>query len=522
MSTYSEHMVKYRSYETTKYKSPVYIGTWPTGHWELESGDYTVTSDTPIRVRSDLVTSFNVQNPRLKDPVYRRWVPRKYPLEPPVEPVLYRIPLPVLKPRREGQSASSWNRALAKYRRIRDKVLIANGRNELRYLDRLAKYKKRFANYERLSQLAKYGFLSYRALDSCRDSEWHPYTRVRKIYIPDTGFSFDAERDIVGVTQNGYPVYSNSYAQGLGTYKSGVYDWPSQYGNPVEPRTEILELQEKVSLSAESMALSRLFDRMNQQDVHVGNLLAERHQSIEMIRSLILRAVALLKGRTLSRSAKVLPGTENGRLDNDFLMFQFGLRPLMQDIFTIAKQLHIGATVQNSDRVYVRASAKGTPQRFTVEEVIVSGSSSYVSDYELNESCRYVLEYRVINQPLQTLQSYGLVNPLEIAWELTPWSFVVDWFLPIGKWIRDAKAVTNLEFIRGTKSTTQRQVVTRRYQASGPPPLPVGNHSYVSIIETKQRVLLTEVPTVKFPKVKNPLTHYHIAEALALFTQRFR
>jgi hypothetical protein len=38
----------------------------------------------------------------------------------------------------------------------------------------------------------------------------------------------------------------------------------------------------------------------------------------------------------------------------------------------------------------------------------------------------------LINPDLQLLQQMGLVNPLSIAWEVVPFSFVVDWFTKFG------------------------------------------------------------------------------------------
>jgi hypothetical protein len=48
----------------------------------------------------------------------------------------------------------------------------------------------------------------------------------------------------------------------------------------------------------------------------------------------------------------------------------------------------------------------------------------------------------------------GLLNPENVAWELLPWSFVVDWFIPIGQYL-DARAITscvNGSYVQSTKT----------------------------------------------------------------------
>ena len=35
-----------------------------------------------------------------------------------------------------------------------------------------------------------------------------------------------------------------------------------------------------------------------------------------------------------------------------------------------------------------------------------------------------------------TLEQFGVLNPASVAWELTPFSFVVDWFVNIGSFLR--------------------------------------------------------------------------------------
>lgn len=50
-------------------------------------------------------------------------------------------------------------------------------------------------------------------------------------------------------------------------------------------------------------------------------------------------------------------------------------------------------------------------------------------------------------------RSLGLTNPAQIAWEVVPYSFVVDWFLPIGTYLSVWQIVPSL---KGRFMTTER------------------------------------------------------------------
>ncbi|DAD51163.1 TPA_asm: maturation protein [ssRNA phage SRR7976323_4] len=49
--------------------------------------------------------------------------------------------------------------------------------------------------------------------------------------------------------------------------------------------------------------------------------------------------------------------------------------------------------------------------------------------------CRVRADLEVTNPNLLLLNQLGLINPAAIAWDLVPFSFVVDWFVPVAKFI---------------------------------------------------------------------------------------
>lgn len=64
---------------------------------------------------------------------------------------------------------------------------------------------------------------------------------------------------------------------------------------------------------------------------------------------------------------------------------------------------------------------------------------------------------------LRALNQLGLLNPLSLSWELMSWSFVLDWFVPIGSVLNALTAPAGLTFVSGTDS--MRASVTGPYES---------------------------------------------------------
>ena len=73
--------------------------------------------------------------------------------------------------------------------------------------------------------------------------------------------------------------------------------------------------------------------------------------------------------------------------------------------------------------------------KFTIRKPAFYGYADYdlVSKHKVRykASCVSV----ITNPNANTFSSLGLANPALVAWELVPFSFVIDWVLPIGSWL---------------------------------------------------------------------------------------
>lgn len=131
---------------------------------------------------------------------------------------------------------------------------------------------------------------------------------------------------------------------------------------------------------------------------------------------------------------------------------QYGWMPLLQDIKSGAEK--IAAIVQDdATPVVIRARASklsssertgdfygGTPwNQITVDSVRV----------------QYVLRYRFTDGYLAQAASLGLTNPASLIWEVIPLSFVIDWLVPVGKYLESLSAFHGLDFRSCTLSATR-------------------------------------------------------------------
>lgn len=113
---------------------------------------------------------------------------------------------------------------------------------------------------------------------------------------------------------------------------------------------------------------------------------------------------------------------------NLWLEFHFGWEQLYKDIYAAVKVLN--EYPPHLKKVKARASAFG-PVSYDTRGTY----GGWVSRYDLSWYVTMGATLSVSNVPSFNLTRLGLVNPGSIAWEATPFSFVVDWFLPVGKFL---------------------------------------------------------------------------------------
>lgn len=299
-----------------------------------------------------------------------------------------------------------------------------------------------------------------------------------------------------------------------------------------------------VSSTADSRARKKLYDKINEQSVHIANLIAERHQTVSLVRDLFKRAVTLINNLSLKKIGALIgsyvfsKGGLKKNLSNDTLAVTFGLLPLYKDIYGAAETLAHYAVDNLKDAVFVK-SRSSYNQDLSYTETGYGYDSARGGQYEICKSVvkiskkatiGYVLNYETDNFLSAELQKLGLINPAEVLWETMPWSFVVDWILPVGTYLRSLTADTGLVFARGVVSSKIETTITVTTSfVEQPPPLNYGYNEWKSggFTETrtyydKTRRVIFSAPQVPMPAFKNPLSSYHVIESFALFFQKLK
>lgn len=144
-----------------------------------------------------------------------------------------------------------------------------------------------------------------------------------------------------------------------------------------------------------------------------------------------------------------------------YLSYVYGAKPLMQDIHGIFEMgreqgnmpllLHSKKTV--SGATTPQSTAHWSPSYRHGVNVGPLGGDSRTTCHLWAQIDPDYAGTRAVNQ-------LGLLNPASLAWELVPFSFVIDWALPIGPVLQALTAPAGLRFVNGS--------ISRKLNASGP------------------------------------------------------
>lgn len=220
--------------------------------------------------------------------------------------------------------------------------------------------------------------------------------------------------------------------------------------------------------------------------------------------------------------------TPSKSTSSNWLAYRYGWGPLYSTVYGAMQQAY--DRIKSKEPIYqvsdvyssdldktsihsgnITLSGGSQPLGMTVRTVTTNSASN-------RTKVKYI--YRVHNPGVASSTSMGLTNPALVAWELTPLSFVADWFLNVSDVLEQMDAWSGKTFLTGTIThTTQGEVRVEPYVVNT---LPTGqltdigyySGSYTDILRT----LLVSPPAV-MPVFQLSLTNKRIVDAIALLTQ---
>lgn len=211
---------------------------------------------------------------------------------------------------------------------------------------------------------------------------------------------------------------------------------------------------------------------------------------------------------------------------NSWLEYKFGWLPLLSDVYGAAEML---AKVHNPDYNIQTVTARhqvALEPSWTRTNYGTSGKMTDEGRGVINAHIK--LRFRPHTSLLGTLPNMGLNDPLLLAWELLPYSFVVDWFLPIGDYLSSLTARQGVTFVDGyiayKAHLTSNRTVSDVYDNGNPYFRQVVSSSGQASLEKVHhlREVFVDFPTPLMPVVKDPFSASHVVTALALLRQTFR
>lgn len=201
--------------------------------------------------------------------------------------------------------------------------------------------------------------------------------------------------------------------------------------------------------------------------VTLGSLRQSRDMIVQRSRPITQQAAELFEAIGRSPKAQRLLAKKRGdplgeiaslrALSGVHLEVIFGWQPLVQDIHNACMTVIQGA----SQTTWVSGSSSG----------VFADPTSYwggwMGGLTTNRTAQMRVTrsagVRVVNPNGWLLERAGLINPVAVAWDLVPWSFVVNMFSNIGGLVNSITDFYGLEFINSSTTYSARVQYDARY-----------------------------------------------------------
>lgn len=174
---------------------------------------------------------------------------------------------------------------------------------------------------------------------------------------------------------------------------------------------------------------------IREEATNLANMLGEYRETAQTF--LDLAKIVSSRGKSLLKHHK--SGLNRNKVSiastaaHNRLAWEYGIRPLANDIGTAIGELSSAIKVRPPFKqgVVRRRSRSANVGYKLPSSTIFSGVgiSEVISDVSYKTTWRAVLNQNAL---LLCLAEHGMLNPASVAWEVMPYSFVIDWWFNIG------------------------------------------------------------------------------------------
>lgn len=273
-------------------------------------------------------------------------------------------------------------------------------------------------------------------------------------------------------------------------------------------------------------ALSSIYSR----GMDALTFLAELRKTLKMIVSKFRQVVTFISSYDFRVPPRWIRNGPNIRtLNSEWLEWRYGWRILLYDLQSFAEAL---------DMPYKKARYK---ERAGYQQ---TWANTYQRSYSWSSSDGYEPYRRsfILNERVMVIGDFSVppfrFNPFVTAYELVPYSFVLDWFFSIGRTIETISLLATVEggagAIRKSVIAGFAQAITVETESNGSPYVPTsykGTYTGATYSWAGQPKLVEQYirrqpldllnPALVMPQFHMRLTPLKVVDALALILQRF-
>jgi hypothetical protein len=186
-----------------------------------------------------------------------------------------------------------------------------------------------------------------------------------------------------------------------------------------------------------AQAITEAWSKVSLKEVDLQVIIGEMEKTALSLISIIKRVIKILLALK-KLDLKVLVGELSPKeLAQRYLEARYALRPLVYDAKGIIKAVNTDMVAFASRKTFRSFKTRMTSNQFS-NVLLNTNTGNYWKLYGSQIASRELEVRAGVLTSIETLQglaTWGILEPFETAWELFPFSFIVDWFFNVSKWI---------------------------------------------------------------------------------------